>query len=119
MEPFVVGWKHHAKLPGSWAFFILDGGHLSETVFQAFGFFWIKPVVVEHEFGIWEVFAEELPEVVFILLWAVVFVHREDKFVEAVFGDREQEFVVFFDSNNVLGLIDKFSQETSVLNSSD
>lgn len=109
MESFTVGWNNGAELPGTWSFFILDWGHLFETVFKALGFFGIKSIVVEDEFCVGEVFAKELAEVVFVFLRAVVFVHWEDEFVKSVFSDGKEELVVLLNGDYVLSFVNKFS----------
>jgi hypothetical protein len=92
---------------------------LLETVLKTFGLLGVESVVVEDELGVGEICADELTEVIFGFLAVILFGKGEDELVEAVFGDREEEFVVLFDGNEITGFADKFSQEASVLNSSD
>jgi hypothetical protein len=119
LESLAVCGEDDIEFPGTWGLFVLDGGHLLETVLETLGLLGVEAVVVEEELGVGEIFAEELAEVVFGFWAVILFGEWENELVEAVFGDREEELVVFFDGDEVASFTDEFSQEASVLDSGD
>lgn len=116
MKSFIIGWNCNIKLSGSWTFLIFDPCKLLVTELKAFSFFRIETKIIEIEFSIGEVFTDELSEIIFIFWGDIVFIHGENEFVDPFFSDREEKFVVLFDSDKIFGFVDNFSKEPSLIN---
>lgn len=116
MKSLIICWDCDIEFPWSWSLFVFNPCKLFITKLETFGLFRVESVIKEEELRIGEIFTNKLTKIIFIFRGDIIFIQREDEFIESFFGDRKKEFIVLFDSNEIFGFIDNFTKESTFIN---